>query len=145
VPVNAPTLANAIDAQWNEIALVGTDSIAEQVAAGDSLALTLYWQARQRTATDYLAVIQVIDADGKAGPAMRHLLVNPGFPTHAWEPNEIWLDKINLPIPAETAAGNATVLVSLVSVQSERLIELRTTSRQTRGTNIELAQVRITK
>jgi hypothetical protein len=145
VPVNAPTIANAVDAQWNEIALVGTDSIAEQVAAGDSLPLTLYWQARQRTATDYLAVIQVIDADGKAGPAIRHLLVNPGFPTHAWEPNEIWLDKINLPIPAETAAGNATVLVSLVSVQSERLIELQTTSRQTRGTNIELAQVRITK
>ncbi len=145
VPVNAPTISNAVDAQWNEIALVGTDSIPEQVAAGDSLALTLYWQARQPTATDYLAVIQVIGSDGKAGPAVRYLLVNPGFPTSAWEPNETWRDKINLPIPAETAAGNATVLIGLVSAQSERLIELRTTIRQTSGTNVELAQVRITK
>ncbi len=145
VPVAAPTIANALDAQWNEIALVGADRVAEQVAAGDSLALTLYWQARQPTATDYLAVLQVVGSDGKAGPAVRHLLVNPDFPTPAWAPNETWRDKINLPIPAETAAGNATVLIGLIDAQSEQPIALHATSRQARGTNLALAQVRITK
>jgi len=117
----ALTIPNAFDARWNEIALVGFDSIPQEIWAGDTLPLTLYWRAEQKPGRDYLAAIQMVDASGAARASARYRPANDAFPTRAWEAGEIWGDKITLNIPANAAPGDARILVGLADEQGNAI------------------------
>ena len=140
----ALTIPHTVNAPWNGIALVGFASLPDEIAAGDALPLTLYWQAQQSTSPDYVAVIQIVDSSGKAVVSEWHHPARSDFPTPAWEPGEIWLDKIKLQIPAETSPGDATVSISLTRTTSGQPIETPTAG-VSRGASIELTKIRITK
>jgi 4-amino-4-deoxy-L-arabinose transferase-like glycosyltransferase len=131
----APTIPNAFDAQWNEIALVGFSRGADEIAPGDALPLTLYWQAREKPARDYLAAIQVVDSSGAVRADARYRPASATFPTRAWDAGETWLDKIMLPVDAEAASGDAFVRIGLVDEATGEALAPR---------GVELMRVKIT-
>ncbi len=146
-PKGAPpalTIPNTLDAQWNEIALVGFASLPDEIGAGDALPLTLYWQARQKPARDYLAAIQVIDSTGAVRASARYRPANPAFPMRAWDADDTWLDKVTLNIDTAAARGDAVVLVDLIDAATGDALTPRTRA-PTRGNQIELAKIRIAR
>jgi hypothetical protein len=140
VQLNGPT--NALDAQWNEIALVGWATGANELAPGDALPLTLYWQAREKPARDYLATIQILDSASTVRASATYRPANAAFPTRAWDAGEIWLDKIQLLVDAEAVNGDAVVLVSITDEVSNETVAPRTNA-PTRGKQIVLTRVKI--
>lgn len=146
-----PAIPNVLEAQWNEIALIGFAGGADDIAPGDTLPLTLSWQARRKATSDYLAVIQIVDAAGKAYPPTVYRPANEMFPTRAWEASETWLDKIRLNIAADAAPGDAIVLVGLIEEKTGEVITPHVGApmrdlqiAKTRGRAVQLTRVNVT-
>ncbi len=121
--VSAPIPPNDFNARFNEIALVGLNSLPDQVAAGDGLPLTLYWRATEKPLRDYLALIEVVDATGAVRVSVKQRLASETFPTREWTVRETWLDKIVLTIPADAAPGVAIVRINLIDESSGRVLD----------------------
>ena len=124
----APMIPNPLDAQWNEIALVGAGSIPDTISAGDTLPLTLYWQARQKPTRDYRVHVLLVDSTGAWRASDIHLLGNATFPTHAWNAGDTWLDKFRLKIDAGSAPGDASIFVFVTDEQSDETLPLETSA-----------------
>ena len=124
----APMIPNPLDAQWNEIALVGAGSIPDTISAGDTLPLTLYWQARQKPTRDYRVHVLLVDSTGAWRASDIHLLGNATFPTHAWNAGDTWLDKFRLQIDAGSAPGDASIFVFVTDEQSDETLPLKTSA-----------------
>jgi len=123
--VSAPLPPQPLDVRFDEIALVGSSRLPEQVARGETLVLTLYWRASAPPTRDDVARIQVVDASGAVRVAITQRPASETFPTRAWSVGETWLDKIALTIPADAALGQASVLVALASESSEMVAPSR--------------------
>ncbi len=110
--------AHALDAPGGEVALVGFALDADEIGAGETVPITLYWRAEQKPTRDYVATIRLVDAAGVERVKARQRPANDAFPTRAWDTGEVWLDKIALAVPAETMPGEARVLVTLADESS---------------------------
>ncbi len=129
---SALAVSHEFDAQWNEIALAGFDGGAEEIAAGDSLPLSLYWQAREKPQTNYVAALELVDAAGNTHPATFYRPANDGFPTTQWNQGETWRDRVAVKIPANAAPGDATLLIA-VAAESDASAPSLSTKAQTRA------------
>ncbi len=67
----------------DQIALLGYNASGESFAPGDTLDLTLYWQALRKLEIDYQAFVHLHDSEGNLVAQSDKL--NPGeFPTRRW-------------------------------------------------------------
>lgn len=84
------------------------------IQPGDSISLTLYWQANQQIDTDYTAFIHLLDENDLV-IAQRNLFHGPGvYPTSQWAAGEQFGDTYVLKLPRTTfAPANARFEVGL--------------------------------
>jgi len=129
---SAPIIPNPLNVAWNEIVLAGYASLPDTLNAGDILPLTLYWRAQQNPARDYRVSIYLRDAAGIERATWTHFPANEKFRTSQWRAGEIWLDKIAVAIPADTAPGDAQIFIGVMDEQGNAL-----------APRIELARVSI--
>lgn len=127
-----PIIPNPFTAHWNEMMLAGFATLPDEISAGASFPLTLYWRAVQKPAQDYRAWIRIIDAAGVERVTIAHRPANENFPTHTWNIGETWLDKILVTIPADTTPGEVNILVGLIDEQGNPI-----------AASVELARVKI--
>jgi hypothetical protein len=73
--------------------------------AEDHLAVTLWWEARQRVETDYKVFVHLIDADGTLVANGDAPPLDGGFPTHLWRPGDRVVDAYTVPLPEDLPAG----------------------------------------
>jgi hypothetical protein len=113
-PVEAEVLAGSKQryATFGEkIALLGYRLSPEEVAAGESLDLTLYWRALAAMETNYSLFVHVAD-----DPTVRVAEFNshPGLgnnPTRYWRPGELARDVISLRVNTGSPPGRYKVLL----------------------------------
>ena len=104
------------------ITLLGGHIEVDSAWAGDSVPLSLYWQASEPPQDDYLSFLQILgrDMDPVAG-----VDCYPGggtFPPTLWRPGVIYRDRVELPVAAGAQAPTAGVLhAGLYSEDRERL------------------------
>ena len=121
-----PLIPNPIDARWNEIALVGTGTLPEEIAAGETLPLTLFWQARQKPTHDYRVHILVLDsADGWRASDIQSP-ASEAFPTSQWQAGEIWTGKFRLQIDRGAVPGDLSVFIFVMDEKSDETLALET-------------------
>lgn len=88
----------------HRINLLGYDLNHESVAAGKAFDLTLYWQARQSLATDFSALVQLVDEQQHIYAGQDNL--HPGsLPTSRWEPWGFVQDHHSIQVPPGTPPG----------------------------------------
>ncbi len=81
-----------------QIALIGYDTSAETAQAGDTLNLTLYWQAERPLDINYQNFVHILSADGVLVAQSDHL--NPGeFPTRRWPTDKYVRDTHTIVLP----------------------------------------------
>ena len=101
----------------DQIALLGYHVAGEPAAPGDTLELTLFWQAQRPLAIEYQVFVHVLDAGGQLVAQSDKL--NPGeFPTHRWPADRYVPDNHRLILPDDLPLGDYTVAIGLW-VQSE--------------------------
>ena len=101
----------------DQIALLGYAVDGESAAPGETLELTLFWQALRPLDIEYQVFVHVLDASGQL--VAQSDKINPGeFPTHRWPTNRYVPDTHRLALPPDLPPGDYTVTTGLW-VQSE--------------------------
>jgi len=95
-----------------QIALLGYD-LAGTPAAGETLSLTLYWQARQVPQADYITFVHLLGADGTLLAQFDGPPVQGVYPTAAWQLGDRVTQQVSLALPAESIAGTYDLVVGM--------------------------------
>ncbi len=87
-----------------DLKLLGANRDRDQAAPGDSVLLTLFWQAIQEPAADYSLKIELIDSQNQAKAAFDFPLGGGRYPTSNWNANEqiVDLDRVRVPLDLST-------------------------------------------
>ncbi len=86
--------------------LSGADKPMLTLKPGDTLPLSLYWQADGPTPLPYTVFTHLVAADGFVQTSQDNQPVGGSYPTTAWSPGEKITDKYTLTLPAGLAAGD---------------------------------------
>lgn len=97
----------------NEIRFAGYDYDSRTLRAGDSLALTFYWQALANHPRDYVIEVRLLDQEGRVWATADGRPQNGQSPTSSWQRGQVIQEERFLALPAATPAGAYTVEVAL--------------------------------
>ncbi len=102
----------------SQIKLLGYDSASQVVRPGDSVPLTLFWQAEQDVREDDLVLLQLRGKGDKMWALYRDRPVNGSYPTTQWSHGEVVRQQLEVRIPAELPSGSYHLTVALVDANS---------------------------
>ena len=131
------------------IRLVGYDLAQNTVAAGDSLALTLYWQtdepltARYKVFTHLLGEVFNADTGNFIWGQVDSEPANGETPTTTWTPDEIIADRYTIPVAAGAPAGPYTLEVGLYGLVNGQRLPVFEANGQPVGDTINLGTVTV--
>ncbi|MCL6647230.1 MAG: DUF2723 domain-containing protein [Chloroflexi bacterium] len=121
VAIPAPTTAPQVAAErsiGSVITFLGYDPPAP--AAGQELALTLYWRAEQLMDRDYTVTVQLLDGGGHLVAQHDTQPMSGNYPTTIWRPGEVIRDTYRVPV-AKLAPGEYRLIVALYDQAGKRL------------------------
>ncbi|HEX6383072.1 MAG TPA: glycosyltransferase family 39 protein [Anaerolineae bacterium] len=115
VPANpADEMETAVNLEFGEhIHLKGYTLLTDEVAAGDILQLTLFWETTTRLDWRYKVFLHLLDENGQV-VAQRDS--EPGgslIPTTIWQPGQTIIDNHGILLPATTPPGQYRLIVGL--------------------------------
>ena len=96
----------------DEIALLGYARFGD-ARAGNSLPVTLYWQALAKPTHDYTVFVHLLDSDGKVVAQIDAQPRGGAYPTSIWDAGEIVRDDYALKLPADLAPGSYCIELGL--------------------------------
>lgn len=106
-----------------QVTLLGHDLGSRRVKAGDSLLLTLYWQAQREMDEDYIVFIHLVDGEGKIWAQEDNQPEGGFYPTSYWDEGEMVRDEHELLLPADMPEGEYELRVGMYILETmERLI-----------------------
>jgi hypothetical protein len=114
--------ATPVNAQFGESILLDSYAISASPAAGQTLDVTLYWQALNTLPADYTVFVHLLDEQGRLVAAHDGMPADNGFPTGAWPPGLLVEDKHTITLPPDLPPGTYQVNVGLYLFETgERL------------------------
>jgi len=133
-----PTLVNFA----NELELVGFELNPRQVAAGETVDLTLYWRAKRPLTTDYTIFAQVVDED-----TTRWASQDLGQPTSSWTEGELQTVQMNLTLSPDTPGKVYPIILGLYTVEAGQFNRLQIIAEDGRPTDdfLQLTLLRVTE
>jgi hypothetical protein len=111
-----------------EIELIGANRDRDDVLAGETVLLTLFWQAVQKPPQDYAATIELIDDQNQVVLSQEFPLGSSGYPTTHWNANDQIIDLNRVRVPADLASGSYRWRASIGNGEPIDLGELRVTA-----------------
>jgi hypothetical protein len=111
-----------------EIKLLGANRDRDDVLAGETVLLTLFWQAMGKPAQDYGAAVELVDDQNQVVLTRDFPLGNGRYPTVHWNANEQISDLDRVRVPADLASGDYRWRVSIGNGEPIELGELRVTA-----------------
>ncbi len=121
--MDVPPISHPLTATLGEqIQLLGYDISAETVTPGDTLILTLYWQALTEMEETYTVFTHILAPDGSTTGQRDSHPVNGTYPTSQWMTGEVVSDVYEIPIRADAAPGAHRLKVGMyVAETGDRL------------------------
>ena len=106
-PIEYPLEVNFAD----RIRLLGYDLPQSQAPFGESLPVTLYWQAIRPAETNFIMAVRLFDANGQVVWG-RDRLPRETYTTLFWAPDEIVADTLVIPIEPDMPPGQYTLSIN---------------------------------
>lgn len=98
----------------HQIRLLGASIAPQRARPGDSVDVTLYWQALQPVAADYAVTVQAFGRDGMRIGQRDSFTGLGNYPTSEWSPGEVIVDTYRVPLePDAVTPVEAVVDVGL--------------------------------
>lgn len=88
---------------------------------GDTIRVTLYWQASQRPETEYSVFVHLLNSAGQIQSQRDGWPRDGAYPTSWWEPGATVVDTRVLPIPPNTPPGHYTLVTGMYDAAGTRL------------------------
>jgi len=136
-----PTIPHLVDARLGEaIRLVGYRLAYDEVAPGDALLLTLYWQAEGPVEDEVTAFVHLQGVDGRLVAQRDH----PPGAAGGWESGALVEDRCEVQVPPDVPSGDYTLSVGMYDPATmERLPALEAGGRRLPEDRVVLATVRL--
>jgi hypothetical protein len=97
----------------NTLTLLGFDRDRGDLRPGETLAVSLYWQAESRIAVDYRVAVWLEGAEGRI-ELWEGRPVRGRYPFPEWQANEFVRDRYALRLPADASAGDFELRLALL-------------------------------
>ena len=108
------------------IGLIGFDLTTSELAPGDDLRVTLYWQAEGEMENNYTVFVQLLNSDWQV-VAQEDLQPQAGAaPTTTWLPGEILTDPHTLPLPGQLPAGDYRLITGMYEPATGKRMSIST-------------------
>jgi 4-amino-4-deoxy-L-arabinose transferase-like glycosyltransferase len=101
-----------LDPNGSTITLLGAD-YPQQIEAGSTLPLTLYWVADRAMKNSYTVFVHLVDASGNKLTQIDVAPRSGTYPTSLWSRNEVVVDEVTLTLPADLPPGQFSMRVGL--------------------------------
>jgi hypothetical protein len=111
---------------------------------GETIYLTLYWEANGPVSRNYVAFTHLLDGEGKLRSGMDKLLGEGYYPTSRWIPGEVYWQDYPLPIPSELPEGRYWIEVGLYDLRTMERLQVLGEAGHPQGDRILLGPVEIT-
>jgi 4-amino-4-deoxy-L-arabinose transferase-like glycosyltransferase len=121
---SSPPLQSANLAFANGPRLTGYSFTPAVARAGDTLLVTLQWQAQARMPVDYTVFTQLWDSAGQVAAQLDSQPASGTRPTSGWQPGETVLDRKALLLPADLPPGSYTLQVGLYDLATLQRLTL---------------------
>ena len=107
----------------NLLELRGYALDAHSIKQGDSLRVTLFWQARAPMTESYRVFVHLVGADNRIAGGADVIPGRGAFPTVYWKPGDALRDVVQIPVAADAVPGRYAIEVGLYPVgqPNERL------------------------
>jgi hypothetical protein len=129
----------------HQIALLGYDlgpAEAGWVGAGESLSITLYWQALREMGTSYKVSVQLVGTGGILAQ-VDAVPVAWTRPTTGWVAEEVLVDEYVLSVPADALGGNCQLIVGLYDERSLQRLAVLGPSGKVTGDHVLLQEIEV--
>lgn len=77
-----------------------------EVDAGDSLKLSIYWQAENQLESDWTAFVHLVSPDGTLMAGLDQEPMGGYIPTTSWSPGQVVAYSVAIPVPRSASAGD---------------------------------------
>ncbi|MGI5916325.1 MAG: ArnT family glycosyltransferase [Anaerolineae bacterium] len=109
----------------DSIELLGYDLPTTQAQPGESVELTLYWRARQRTDMSFTVFVHLLDEGGQIIGQQDSVPVGGTRPTTGWMPDEIIVDRYVVPVQDGAGPGVCRIALGMYDPASGARLPLR--------------------
>lgn len=142
-PDTVAGLSHPVNANFGDsFTLLGYDLDPANVLAGDTVHLTLYWQARRQVPDDHSVFVH-LHPSGSDLKLLQSDHFHPGRrPTSVWTPDKYVADRHSISIPAWTPPGVYDIVVGIYRHDGDRLPVIAD-DQYSRQESLKIAQLRI--
>jgi hypothetical protein len=128
----------------DQFRLIGFDSDEMELASGQTIDLTLYWQAQVQPSLNYSVLAQLVDTGRNIYGAQDNL--HPGqFPTSQWPPWGYVADPHRVPVPPGTPPGDYALVVGLYRPDTWQRLPILTPQLDAWGDVVSLGTVTVAR
>lgn len=139
----APLPQNPRDANLeNQVRLLGFD-LEGQPRSGQTLHLTLFWEALSPMEDDYTVFVHLVGPDGRIWGQRDSQPVTGFYPTSLWTAGEFVRDQVGLTISEGAPAGEYTLIVGMYRASSGERLSVLDEEGEVSGDHVRLDAVRV--
>jgi 4-amino-4-deoxy-L-arabinose transferase-like glycosyltransferase len=95
------------------VLLLGYDLVPDEIAPGEVLHLTLYWQAQQEMDVSYTVFVHLLDAQNRIWGQRDSVPDGGQYPTTGWLEGEVVVDEYEIPVDPAAPSGEYLIEVGL--------------------------------
>ena len=136
-PMKYPLSANL----GNMVQLLGYDLSTDRLKPGDTLQLTLYWQALKKMEANYSVFTHLIDEDNHIWGQKDNWPVNNTHPTTEWVKGEIVIDRYDIIVDRDAPPGECTLEIGMYDLATNERMPILDAQRQVKDNAIILGYV----
>jgi hypothetical protein len=139
-----PTVVNPMEINLgDEVTFLGYDLSAAVVKPGDTLRLTLYWQARREIAVWYKVFTHLLDDEDRIWAQKDSVPVGGMRPTTGWVRGEVIVDEYELAVDPDAPGGDYILEVGMYEEGTGQRLRVLDEEGQVVGDRILLGKVRV--
>jgi hypothetical protein len=139
-----PTVVKPMEVNLgHEVTFLGYDLTPTVVKPGDTLRLTLYWQARRETAKWYKVFTHLLDDQDRIWAQKDSVPVGGARPTTGWVRGEVIVDEYELTIDPDAPGGDYILEVGMYEEGTSQRLRVLNEEGQAVGDRILLEKVKI--
>jgi hypothetical protein len=115
-----PTIAYPQSAQIGEhVRLLGFGVQPTTIRAGDTLELTLYWQADELIASSYTVFTHLLDPTGSVRGQKDSMPLDGRYPTSQWRSDEIVVDHYSIEVAPDAPNGEYQIEIGMYDLAAD--------------------------
>jgi hypothetical protein len=139
-----PTVQHPLKANLGgRVRFLGYDLDTTSARAGDTLHLTLYWQALTEMDESYTVFIHLLDKDNLVRGQKDNLPVGGALPTSCWVKDEIIVDEYDIPVQPGASPGQYVIEIGMYQLETMHRLPIISQEGQVIEDRILLSTVEI--